>query len=153
MTALSYADVIFADDYFNRKLHTQPWDEATADEQRRALEEGTLRIDRLNFRGKKTDDTQCLQWPRINTKFEDDVIPEDLRVANCEVAISLLDGVDPDLEHENLAAVAEGYSSVRSTYSRTTVPEHFAAGIPSHLAWLNLKPLLASVKAIRFRRV
>lgn len=149
----SYADVIFADDYFSRKLHVQPWEEATVDQQRRALEEATLRMDRLNFRGKKTDCDQVLEWPRTNANFDTTIIPEILRIANCEVAIALLDGVDPDLEHENLAAVAEGYSSVRSTYSRTTVPEHFAAGIPSHLAWLHLRPLLASGRAIRLRRV
>lgn len=152
-STLSYADVIYADAYFKRKLHTMAWDEATAAQQETALCEATLRIDRLNFRGRRTEDTQDLQWPRINTNFEDTEIPDDIKIATCEVAYALLDGVDPDMEHENLAAVAEGASSMRTTYSRTLVPEHFSAGIPSHLAWLHLKPHLANVRRIKLRRV
>ena len=150
---LSYADVIFGDTYFNRKLHIESWSGATADEQRRALEEATIRIDRLNFRGKKTVSTQTLEWPRTNTHFTTTEIPNVLKIANCEIAIALLDGVDPDLELENLSAAAEGYSSVRTTYNRITVPEHFSAGIPSQIAWTHLRPLLASIRRVRLNRV
>jgi hypothetical protein len=150
---LAYADVTFANTYFKRKLYTQPWDEATNAQQEAALQEAALRMDRLNFRGAKAVSTQTLEWPRINTSFSETVVPDDIKIANCEVALALLDGVDPDMEHENLAAVAEGASSMRTTYSRTVVPEHFAAGIPSHLAWLHLRPHVADVRRIKLRRV
>lgn len=150
---LAYADLIFAGTYFARKLHTEAWDEATDAQREAALLEAALRIDRLNFRGAKTESTQSLEWPRINTRFGTTVIPNDIKIANCEVAYVLLDGVDPDMEHENLAAVAEGASSMRTTYGRTLVPEHFSAGIPSHLAWLHLKPHLADVNRVKLRRV
>lgn len=150
---LAYADLIFAEKYFTRKLHTLAWDEASDNQRKASLLEAALRIDRLNFRGTKTDTTQKLEWPRKNTKFDDDIIPEDIKIANVEVAFALLDGVDPDLEHENLAAVAEGASSMRTTYSRASVPEHFAAGIPSFTAWTYLRPHLADVRRIKLRRV
>ena len=149
----SYVDLIYADAYFLKKLHKSAWDEAFDYQRSAALFEAAIRIDRLNFRGAKTDSGQTLEWPRINTRFDDDEIPNDIKIANCEIAYALLDGVDPDLEHENLAAVAEGASSMRTTYSRMLVPEHFSAGIPSHLAWLHLKPHLADVRRIKLRRV
>lgn len=149
----SYADLVYADDYFTRRLYVQAWTEANDAQRTAALQEAAQRMDRLNFRGARTVSTQILEWPRINTSFDDDVIPNDIKIANCEVAFALLDGVDPDMEYENLAAVAEGASSMRTTYGRTLVPEHFSAGIPSHLAWLHLRPHLADVRRVKLRRV
>ena len=143
-----YTSIVEGDTYFAGKLYTQAWDESTDLQKNKAMAEATQRIDRLNFRGKKTG---TLAWPRENTIFEG--VPTDIKIATLEVAYALLDGVDPDMEHENLAAVAEGASSMRTTYGRTLVPEHFSAGIPSHLAWLHLRPLLADVRRIKLRRV
>jgi hypothetical protein len=149
-----YGTLVAADLYFNERLHIFAWEDATEDQRERALAEASRRIDRLKFRGEKADSTQELEWPRANAiGFEDDEIPEAVKIATYESAYALLDGVDPDQEYENLAAVAEGYSSARTTYSRTTVPEHFVAGIPSALAWRYLKPLLGNTRGIRLSRV
>ena len=142
------------DSYFSTKLYTQAWDDATEDQRNRALAEATRRIDRLRFRGYKTDSTQTKEWPRVDPKevFED-VIPISVEYATYECAYAFLDGIDPDQEYENLAASAEGYSSVRTTYNRTTVPHHYAAGIPSFLAWQYLRPLLSDIRGIKLSRV
>lgn len=149
----SYVDLIYADAYFQKKLYTEFWDEAADYQRTKALFEAAQRMDRLNFRGTKTDADQVLEWPRTNTSFDTDVVPDDIKIANCEIAYSLLEGIDPALEYENLAAVAEGAGSMRTTYGRAYVPEHFAAGIPSHLAWQHLRPHLADIRRVKLRRV
>jgi len=151
----NYGTTVGGDAYFATKLHIQAWDEATENQRNRALAEASRRIDRLRFRGYKTVASQVLQWPREDPKevFTNTEIPMEVEYATYECAYSLLNGVDPDQEYENLAASAEGFSSVRSTYNRTTVPEHFANGIPSFLAWQYLRPLLGNVKGVRLRRV
>jgi hypothetical protein len=55
----------------------------------------------------------------------------------------LLDGVDPDIELENLGVQAQGFAGVRTVYNRDQQPiEHLIHGIPSALAWRILKPFL-----------
>lgn len=150
-----YGSTVTGDVYFATKLYTEVWDSATENQRNRALIEASRRIDRLRFRGHKTNESQTLEWPRVDPKeiFKDNEIPEAILIATYECAYALLDGVNPDKEYENLASSAEGYSSVRSTYNRTTVPEHYANGIPSFLAWQFLRPLLCSDKEIRLSRV
>jgi hypothetical protein len=150
-----YGTTVTADAYFNTRLHIQAWEEATEDQRNRALAESSRRIDRLKFRGEKTDADQALEWPRTNANagVDTDEIPDAILIATYESAYALLDGVDPDEEYENLSASSEGYSSVRTTYNRASVPEHFAAGIPSALAWRFLKPLLGNTRGIRLSRV
>lgn len=150
-----YGTLVGGDAYFATKLHVEAWDEVTDDQRTRALTEASMRIDRLRFRGTKAVATQTLEWPRTDPKevYSLTEIPTAVEYATYECAYAMLDGVDPDQEYENLAASAEGYSSVRTTYNRTTVPEHHAAGIPSFLAWQFLRPLLGNVRGIRLRRV
>jgi hypothetical protein len=93
---------------------------------------------------------QVLEFPR----GEDTVVPETIRRACYEIAYSLLDGKDPELELENLGVVSQGYSSVRTTYSRSQVPiEHLINGIPNALAWRLLKPFLRDGDAVKLTRV
>jgi hypothetical protein len=148
-----YGTTIEAEAYFGNKLHIPAWVEADEDQRNRALREASIRIDQLNFRGAKTDSTQALEWPRINTIYEDTEVPQRVKDATFEVAYALLDGAEPDLEQESLSVSSEGYSAARTTYARDSAPEHFAAGIPSSLAWKYLKPLLGDVRGIKLRRV
>lgn len=144
-----YGTTAGGDAYFTEKLFFQPWDEATEDQRIRALAEARQLIDTLRFSGSKTDEDQELEFPRNG----DTTVPEKVEQAAYEIALSLLDGVDPDLEHQNLAISSDGYSSARATYNRTTAPEHFTAGIPSRKAWLLLRPLLADLRSVKLRRV
>ena len=62
------------------------------------------------------------------------------RIACYEIAHSLLDGKDPELELENLGIVSQGFGSVRTTYNRSQIPiEHIINGIPSVQAWRHLE--------------
>jgi hypothetical protein len=94
--------------------------------------------------------SQPLEFPRGG----DTAVPEAIRIAEYELAFSLLDGVDPQMELENLAVTAQGYAEVRTHYERNMVPiEHLINLVPNPLAWSLLKPFLRDEQAVRLSRV
>lgn len=136
--AVSYATIAEAQTYFDGRLHTECWDTADDPTRNKGLCMATTIIDKLNFLGCKAVEAQVLQFPRDT----DTVVPQDIKNATSELALALIDGVNPDLEFENLFMVSQGYSSVRSSYDRSMKPPHVLAGIPSIAAWTFLKPYL-----------
>lgn len=134
----SYMTVEEADTYFGNRLNIRAWECASYDEKRRGLYMATEIIDRLNFNGCKADSAQENQFPRDT----DTTIPEDVQRASAEIALALLDGVDPDMEYENLRLKSQGYGGVRSTYDEEFHQPHLIAGIPSVTAWRYLRPYL-----------
>lgn len=165
-----YGSVEEATVYFSMRLHEQAWSRARVADRPKALHSATMVIDTLNFKGYKnpvyellaanssaTDEeiweaeaSQVLEFPR----GADTEVPETIRRACYEIAHSLLDGKDPELELETLGIVSQGYGSVRTTYSRNQVPiEHLINGIPNALAWRLLKPFLRDDDAIKLSRV
>lgn len=142
-----------ADTYFTSRLHIASWTRSTNTEKTKALIEASARIDRLRFIGEKVADDQDLEFPRYYDDTTDLIDYGDIKIACYEVAYALLDGIDPDLELENLAVSARGISSARTTYAREETPEHFAAGIPSAYAWAFLRPFLRPSGTITIRRV
>lgn len=169
-----YGTIAEANTYFDNRLHEEAWTDASTDDRRKSLIAATVIIDALNFRGQKaavydimydadgypldvTDEelrdadwSQDLEFPR-----DSDVdVPEEIEIACWEIAYALLDGVDPDLELENLGVVSQGIASVRTTYNRNhTQVEHLMNGIPSAAAWRYLRPFLRDSNAIKFSRV
>lgn len=98
----------------------------------------------------EAEQTQELEFPRGT----DTEVPEEILIACYELAYTLLDGRDPELELENLGIVSQGYSSVRTTYSRTHVPvEHIVNGVPNALAWRYIRPFLRDPNQIKLSRV
>ena len=145
----SYLTIIEAQTYFNTRLHTLPWDCAIDDEKTKALAMATKIIDRLNYEGEKTDEAQVNQFPRD----ADIVVPQDIMDATTEIALSLLDGVDPELEFENLAMITQQYGTIKSTYDRSINQDYKMAGVPSMTAWRMLKPYLRDSQGIDLNRV
>ena len=136
-TDSSYVTVLAtADTYFDERLNVTVWAGATDDFKTRALIMATRAIDRLNFLGEIAEVGQVLQFPR----YADDSIPTDIIRATCELALALLDDVDPEIEMENLNMTSQGHGSVRSTYDTSQPPEHILAGIVSVTAWRYLRP-------------
>lgn len=94
--------------------------------------------------------SQPLEFPR----GADTTVPEAIRKACYEIAHSLLDGKDPEIELENLGISSQGYSSVRTTFARDQVPiEHLINGVPNAMAWRLLRPFLRDGDAIKLSRV
>lgn len=145
----AYISISAATDYFANRLNTDPWDDASEIDAEKALNMATDAIDRLNFLGEKTDSSQENQFPRSG----DVTVPTDIQEACAEIALRLLDGVDPELEFENLTMVSQGYANVRSTYDRSSPLEHIVAGIPSITAWRKIKPYLRDARGIGVNRV
>ena len=150
-----YGSLVLAETYFTNRLHVLAWDESTDADKTKALNEATARIDRLHFRGNPVLAAQDLKFPRYYGDEPDgtETVPDGINIANYECAYALLDGVDPEFELENLAAVGQGISTARSTYAEGIAPEHTAAGIPSAYAWRFLKPFLGQTDTIKLRRV
>lgn len=169
-----YGTITEANTYFSYRLHSEAWSEATADDRVKALIWATQIIDALNFKGQKAavydvmydsegneldytedeviaaENSQELEFPR---DWDTD-IPQQIKNACWEIAYALLDGVDPDLELENLGVVSQGVSSVRTTYNRNhTQIEHVINGIPSAAAWRYLRPFLRDTGAVTVSRV
>jgi len=143
----------------NSRLNVDAWDEAVEDDGSnfgnpgsltyKSLAMATAIIDRLNYQGTKTSSTQVNQFPRD----DDTSIPGDIGTACFEIALALLDDVDPDLEMENLGMVSQGYANVRATYDRSVVMPHISAGVPSATAWRYLLPYLRSPQYLNISRM
>lgn len=145
-----YGTVPLADDYFrNNKLYTRAWDCADVFAKSKAMDMATRAIDLLNFQDDKTDPVQPNQFPRGGST----VVPDDILIATYECAYAYLDGVDIRREMDKLSISSQGIDSVRVTYDRTIVAEHFRAGIASSLAWTHLKPYLRDANARVISRV
>lgn len=151
---MNYGSITEAEAYFATRLNTDAWDclEGAANETKdktAALTMATKIIDRLNFLGCKTDPTQQNQFPRDAAT----TVPEAIKEASFEIALALLDGVDPEIEFENLFLISQGYSNVRATFDRAQKSPYFLAGVPSAAAWMLLKPFLIDPNEIRLDRV
>lgn len=146
---VNYATEAEAQAYFDGRLNTDPWDDASADDRTSGLTMATVIIDRLNYRGDKAVAAQVNQFPRST----DTLVPQDIKDASSEIALALLDGVDPEIEYDNLAMVAQAYGNIKSTYDREIPPEHTLAGVPSVAAWRFLKPYLRDPHDLEVSRV
>jgi hypothetical protein len=170
ISASYYGTLEEADDYFANRLHETAWSDADVADRPKALWAATQIIDTLNYKGYKApvftlldsnplatqeeiraaEITQDLEFPRGT----DTEVPEAIRRACYEIAHSLLDGKDPELELENLGVISHGYSSVRTTYSRNQVPiEHLINGVPNALAWRLIRPFLRDGDTIKISRI
>lgn len=165
-----YGSLSEANDYFGMRLHERAWSQASTSEREKALYASRLIIDGLNFKGCKhtvyellqsnsdaTDEEIRAAEASQETEFprgDDEEVPQIIILAAYEIAYSLLDGKDPEVELETLGIVSQGYGSVRTTYNRAQVPiEHLINGIPNALAWRWLRPFLRDDDAIKLSRV
>lgn len=161
-----YGTTSEADEYFTYRLHEVAWFSSSSTDRIRGLIAATRIIDTLSYKGDKhavyvlddpTDEEireaeldQPLEFPRGS----DTEVPEAIRIACYEIAHSLLDGKDPEMELENLGIVSQGYESVRTTYNRSQVPiEHLVNGVPNAMAWRLIRPFLRDEDAVRLARI
>lgn len=128
----SYISVADADAYFNERLYSSSWDNATADDKARALIMATKAIDRQPLKGIKDMETQTLAFPRYDpSKYLDEVeysnedlvieaeVPQIVLDAVCEEALALLDRGDDQraklqqagVKSFSLGSLSESYAS------------------------------------------
>lgn len=177
-----YGTLAEAQDYFDNRLHEFAWSNAKPVDRPKALIYATRIIDTLNFKGNKAAvqslltsnscdcdivdaiNNGCVTQAQVqaaslsqNLAFPrgiDTSVPDTIVCACFEIAHSLLDGKDPEIELENLGVMSHGYASVRTTFNRSQVPmEHLVNYVPNALAWRWLKPFLRDEDAITLKRV
>lgn len=146
---MAYPTYLEAATYFETRMYTRAWDTADLATRNKALEHATRLIDRLAYNGAKTDDNQTNEFPRDG----DTVVPTAIKEACCEVALSLLDGVDPEKQAEEVSIQSQGFSSVRSTFNRDFVQAYKASGLLSAAAYALLKPYLRDWTTVKIERV
>ncbi len=144
---MNYLTIAEAQAYFDTRLNVEMWDEASPNDKEKSLSMSTRIIDKFDYIGEAVSDDN--QFPR----GDETTVPEDICKACAEIALSLLDGVEPDLELENLSIIHQGIGSAKTTYNRDFVPEHFAHGVPSATAWAYMKPYMRDVQSISIDRV
>ncbi len=148
MAVTPYIVVVDAQEYFDDRLNSEAWDEATDTDKLKALKTATRLINNLRFIGKKLDPDQPNEFPRIGQT----AVPTAIEEATCELALVLLDQVDPNMEIENTAISGENYAMARSSYNRDFVMAHVRNGIPSSEAWARLVPYLTDPLTLRLVR-
>ena len=96
-SANSYVTVSEANSYFATRLHSEAWENESS--QASALITATSQLDwYIQFKGTQTTSTQALKWPRADvtrpdgTEVSDSIIPNDVKVAVYELALSSLVG-------------------------------------------------------------
>ena len=175
MNETYYGDLTEAGEYFDSRLHEWAWSDASSIDRENALLAARRLIDGLAYKGYKAtvyvvmeahegeviDDTiraeiraaevaQSNEFPR----GPDTVIPEDIRIAQYELAHSLLDNKDPELELELLAVTSATYGGVKTMFQRDQLPlTHLINMIPNAVAWRLLRPYLRDGDAIKLSRV
>lgn len=177
-----YGTLQDAEDYFNNRLHEFAWSKAKPVDRPKALIAATRIIDTLNFKGNKATvhallvansccldvydavKSNCVTQQQVqdaslqqNLQFprgEDTEVPDAIVCACFEIAHSVLDGKDPEIELENLGVVSQNFASVRTMFNRNQVPiDHLINYVPNALAWRWLKPFLRDEDAIKIIRV
>ena len=83
----SYIDIEEADEYFAGRLHAESWGQADDETKEKALKQATREIDRQPLKGRKTETSQTLAFPR----YPDSEVPETVKEACCEIALALLE--------------------------------------------------------------
>ncbi len=166
-----YGTLQDAEAYFEDRLHADVWADAVVTDRPKALKWATRIIDALNFKGYKAtvytllqatpnattaqvraaEASQELEFPRD----ADTEVPEAIKRACYEIAYSLLDDRDPEMELETLMVTNLKYGSlVGTTFERNMSPvEHTVNGVPSMSAWTVLKPFLRDSDEIKLSRV
>lgn len=141
-----YGTVAGADSYFsNERLFADAWISASPSDKTKALNQASNSINRLSYVTERFDE---------NNYFDPDDTPTEIIRATYECALAFLEGVDINIEAENIPTVSQGFGSARVTYDRAHVLEHLRAGIPSVVAWNYLKPYLSpDALQIDIRRV
>jgi hypothetical protein len=145
----AYATINFVDGYLRTRLNIGAWEIADQDDREAALIQATEIMERLNFSGDKADEDQELFFPRD----EDTGIPVAIQKACAEICLALLDGVDPEIEYQNLVMTSQGYGEARSSYDRKQHQPHIVHGVPSSVAWRFMVPYLRDPHAIKLDRV
>ena len=134
----SYVDMPTAQNYFDNRLYSDAWNNATVDDKTKALIMASKKIDRLPIRGVKANYLQAMEFPRaimtdyrywqymsltLNINYNgywyiEPAVTDNVKNAVCEEALALLQGIPKRLQLQrqgvksfNLGGMSENYGS------------------------------------------
>lgn len=132
----NYGTVAGADTYFEHDLFADVWKNSQEDKKLSALVTATRAIDKLSYKGYRTESDQELQFPRNG----DVTVPIDIEIATYLLANELLKSAPIDnrvngamLQSTMLGSVVQG--SFKNEAREGNPPAHMIAGIVSYSAW------------------
>lgn len=131
----SFATLDEADLYFDSKLRKEAWEMTTDLLRQTALYEASNIILSLNY-----------------TPFIEPY-PQDVINATSEIALKLLEGVDPDEELEQSRIKSQTFDRIKQVNKENETPLHVIAGVPSATAFRLLSKYLPNPNVIRLDRV
>lgn len=95
--ANSYITLVEADIYFADRMHSDAWE--NFEDKSSALITSSQMLDwYVKWKGYKTTSEQSMEWPRVNvirrdgTEIASDIVPQEVKVAAFELALSSLEG-------------------------------------------------------------
>ncbi len=165
-----YGTLNEANTYFDSRLHSTVWFNESNSNRTKALYKATTIVEALNYKGRKAtvytvleadadatqatirtaEAAQTLEFPRD----ADTTVPDQIDIATYEIAFALLDGIDPDMELDNLAVIKQQYAGVKTDYDRSIQSiAHIVNGVPSATAWRILRPFLRDSFGIKLSRI
>jgi len=142
----SYISAADADTYFGDRYGADQWRAATEVHKAQALATATRHIDMQRLRGRKTDDSQPLAFPRavywLGAWNADTEVPEAVKAAACEEALAILsqDTQRAARQREGLTSVSIGDAS--ESYSAEALARTQSGELLSPQAKLLLRPWL-----------
>jgi len=145
----TFGTVTEADVYFGVMLHGEIWERQTPIRKYKALVSATQLVNDLRYAGRKTDESQMLEFPRNGAT----TVPLAIKQATYEVGLALLKGANVESEYNSLFVSSRGFGSVKTDFDTDSAPEHKKSGIPSLRAWQLLLPYLKPNTDLRLRRV
>lgn len=132
----SYITVDEADEYFLGRLGADFWEELKPGQKEKALITATRKIDRFPFIGFKQSPKQVLQFPRCyySNIFENvqvAQIPQQLKDAVCEEALTTLQYIENNSEDAYNGAIDTNWSSLKLGDASITMGNKSASGTNS----------------------
>lgn len=148
MITTAYIEITEADEYFRFSLYSEPWDDASEETKEKALVSATRSIEKLSFRGIKTDEDQLLEFPRNG----ETVVPAAVKQACCEEALALLSGKNPEEIADQSNVTSHRFASVSTSYDTDVRKIWEEVGLMSKVAFDLLVPYIGSNELIRVER-
>ena len=113
----SYISVDEADEYFLGRLGADFWETLDKSHKEKALVTATRKIDTLPFVGYKQNPKQPLQFPRFYytscNLTQTDFIPQSLKDAVCEEALTTLQYIESNSEEVYNGAIQDNYQTLK----------------------------------------
>lgn len=144
----TYADLNYADDYFEFRFNSPLWIECPPATKTKLLITASRMLEHLNWAGDKTSSDQELEFPRGG----DTEIPAPIKKGVCEIAYALLDGRDVEYEQEIATYIKTGASGISADISPSAMDAARIHNIPSMLAWNYFRPFLRQGSEITLAR-